>query len=210
MPDDVELDLENYPEALAAVAVSVPGGDVLPTIVLRREGREIVVEAPCAIPESPLPQPDDLVELRWAGGGGRFRLVASVVFAGDTWRLRGEGFAVWTQERHHSRVALKEPITLRTGRATLQGLITELSEGGLRCRLQAGTAYLLAAGEGVAVDTELDGYQIVGRARVKRVGEIDGGHEVLVALEFTELTPATVVALRKLVRTEQLMQRRGL
>src|SRR5437764_951967 len=83
--------------------------------------------------------------------------------------------AGWTQEGPHARVSLKEPISLRTGRAVLQGTITELSEGGVRCQLQAGIAYLLSAGEGVSVDTELDGIQIVGRARVKRVGEIDGG-----------------------------------
>jgi hypothetical protein len=196
------------PPAGTVVAAGL-GSHRWPTRVETVAATALEVVAPTrTLGEAILPDPGTDVTVSWTTDLGE--MVASGTLAATgfdvvpTWQV-----AVSRVERHQRRAAYRLPValplTLRGGSGTDQLHTSDLSEGGLRCRLPVART----PEPGTAFDGSLelpDGVVVLLRLRVVRVSEPSDG-EVDVGLAFEDVDPAAAEHVRRFVFEEQLRRR---
>ena len=156
------------------------------------------------------------LELVWKEAEGLLALPVEVIgmelAAPSQLRVRRTGPAVPGQRRDAVRAPLVLPVQLTRGQEQLTGLTLDISEGGLRCVLDArpeqttspaaavavDPAEKLAVGEEVAVVVTQDNAVVEGRAVVVRRHDREDGRSQL-SLRFVELPEVTQDLIRRQV-----------
>jgi hypothetical protein len=194
--------------------VGMPHGRGATSIVQAVSGDEIVMAVPEDSAQHPVrPEPGTRLELVWKESEGLLALPVEVIGTEpgppSQLRVRRTGPAVPGQRRDAVRAPMVLPVQLTREKEQLTGLTLDISEGGLRCTLDAHTepsadaqavdpAEKLAVGDGVAVVVTLDNAVVEGRAVVVRRHGREGGRSQL-SLRFVDLPEVTQDLIRRQV-----------
>jgi hypothetical protein len=173
------------------------------------EGPTIWVAAPLGGKVEP-PDLGTPISFRWNAPRGRYtvqaRLRSTARPQGQAlhlWNLKAEGPPTLEQRRQYVRAGGGEGVVLEP-RATgeLTGMVTDISEGGVRCRFRYGR---LLPGEPVEVRVTLGGESLAVDGWVLRTTDEDGSLDVIVVYELGERDADMV---RKYVMHQQILARR--
>lgn len=160
------------------------------------------------------------LEVSWTEATGAFDRVVEIVAATREgavalWQTRPVGPAMRTQRRAHVRVALGQPMTLTLERlGTVRALLVDLSEGGVRCRVDARDSTgatddehpaPLAEGEQGGVSFTLQGVDFDLPATVYRAVPDGTAVDLVLRLDVTERQATEV---RRALFAEQVRLRR--
>lgn len=177
----------------------------LPSIVEDGEGGEIVLGAPLDLAEDQQPAAGERLLVMWEDQAGPHTLpcsfVAMVPRELPQWRLVPDGTAKGDQRRRHVRASTDGAATVVRDQKTMTAALLDVSEGGLRCRLDdvddvAGVGDLISCGFNASgKDLEL-------RGKVVQV-HLDLGKPRVLAVSFLDLTGHQADELRRHVFAEQ-------
>jgi hypothetical protein len=173
------------------------------------EGPTIWVAAPLGGKVEP-PDLGTLMAFRWNAPRGRYTVQASLRSTArpqgqalHLWNLNPEGPPTIEQRRQFVRAGGGEGVVLEpreTGE--LSGMVTDISEGGVRCRFRYGR---LRAGEPVEVRVTLGEESLAVNGWVLRTTDEGGSLDVIVVYELAEREADMV---RKYVMHQQILARR--
>jgi hypothetical protein len=204
------------------IEIDIPDGPQLPSRVEDSDGSILTLAGPPSLLEPP--EPGDPIRLLWSAGlRGRYvapvELVEIVKGTLPLWRVKLAGETSIEQRRRFARVPVPvpEPVQLRGKPADkdIQGRIIDISEGGLRCRLdedalEEGVLVDDALGEGqaVSISTRLDDHALSARGRVLRIfrGQSSKDLELVITMHLDENDAGFV---RRYVMREQIRARRA-
>lgn len=217
MPPSVQERAElALPEQKTVVdVVGVEDGRVTTSFLEKISGDEIILTLPRDREDRPVrPKPGTRLELVWKDPDGLLALPVQVLASDSATelRVRRAGSTAPGQRRSAVRAPLVLPVQLVRGQDHLSGLTIDISEGGLRCVLDAAGATPaastddgavkpapeLAVGDQVAVVVALDTAVMDGRGEiVRRHGREDGRSEL--SLRFVGLPEFTQDLIRRRV-----------
>jgi hypothetical protein len=199
------------PEINALVDLSCDGVDYL-SRVEDFEGPTVWVAAPLGGTLEP-PHVDSPLSMRWSAGvRGRYiaaaRLRSTARSQGKAlrlWNLILDGTPVVDQRRQYVRAGGGEAVQIEPESAVaVAGLMTDISEGGLRCRLPQTELY---AGEPVTIRVRLGDEALTAEAWVLRVLPQKAPAGVDVAMTFG-LSAGDADMVRRYVLQRQVLARR--
>jgi len=201
--------------SLLLVDVGEPGSEValaVPSRVEGEDGADLLIAAPrwrgdlsiCA---------GTPVLLRWTGRRGVYELAGELVdvLRGRVtrWRVRPVGSVQTTERRRFTRAHISAPIAVVPVADDLvrvvKGWLADLSEGGLRARLE-GTP--LAVDSPVEVHLELESVPLVLSGQVLRTRDVEvtsGTYEVVIVID----PGVHAKRIRRVVLRQQQLARRG-
>ena len=201
------------------IEINIPDGPQLPSRVEDSDGSVLTLAGPPSLLEPP--EPGDTIKLLWsAGARGRYvapvQLVEIVKGTLPLWRVKLAGETSIEQRRRFARVPVQEPVQLR-GKANddIQGRIVDISEGGLRCRLEEDALAegvlvddVLGEGQAVSIRMRLDDRSFSVRGRVLRIfrGQSSKDLELVITMHLDESDAGFV---RRYVMREQIRARRA-
>ncbi|UDY24467.1 PilZ domain-containing protein [Nocardioides sp. Kera G14] len=186
----------SMPAVNQTVALHTSGGGQYSALVLRHEDGCAVVARPNGLTEPEGLEPTVTIDITWSGDVGQHLVPAEIVAAAvepglQTWTLRPIGVALELDRRLFPRIDLNVPMTLGiVGQRTALGtcLLVDLSEVGLRARLDRTEAEQLDADTELAIRFTADGvdFTMLGRAlRLKAVGAEEDLVDVVILFDLT-------------------------
>lgn len=200
------------------IEISLPDGPQLPSRVEDTEGPILTLAGPPSLLEPP--QPGDQIKLLWsAGPRGRYvapvQLVEIVKGTLPLWRVKLAGETSVEQRRRFARVPVEEPVQLRgKPKEDIQARIVDISEGGLRCRLDEDALEegvlvddVLGEGQAVSISMRLDDRTLSVRGRVLRIfrGQSSKDLELVITMQLDDNEAGFI---RRYVMREQIRARR--
>jgi hypothetical protein len=181
----------------------------LPTIVEDVGEGEILLGAPLDLAEDQAPVAGDRLQILWEDQSGPHTLACSfgavVPRELPHWRVHPDGAAKSDQRRRHVRAGTEGGITVVRDQALHPATLLDVSEGGLRCRLQDADA-VAGVGDLVSCVLPIGTRELDLRGRVVQVHLDLGGPRVL-AVNFLDLTLQQADELRRHVFAEQARAR---
>lgn len=201
------LPRENMPAHLHA------GDAAHQVVVLRHDGALAVVARPLGHAETdPLPLTlGDAAEVTWIGKSGEQLIPVEIVAIGiedayETWTLRSAGLPMEFDRRAYPRVDLNVPMTLGiVGQLTplAECLLADLSEVGLRARLNRTDAAHVAAELELAIEFTADGFDFTMLGRAVRIHAVDGDDDLADVVVVFDLTPEGRALLRTALAAQE-------
>ncbi len=197
------------PEVNSLVDLSYAGTEYL-SRVEDFEGPTVWVAAPLGGTVEP-PEPGSPLSLAWSAGiRGRYVAAAKLRSARrptgralHLWNLSLDGAPAVDQRRAYVRAGGGEPIQLtRTRARTLSGYVTDIGEGGLRCRFLSADLHL---GEPVEVVATLGPDTLSADGWVLRTSDRAAATEVTLTFKLAE---ADAEMVRRYVIAQQILARR--
>lgn len=179
-------------------------GQQLPSRVVDWFRGDLVLAAPVQAPVSP----GERLQVSWTSTGGPCWLDAVVVEVGEhplpVWRVRPATTTTRIQRRQHIRAPVTQRVVIGGPGASRQGVLTDLSEGGMRVTTAEDAAY--AVGDAVAVKLPVGDAPMIARAEVVRVNRPEEKTEL--ALRFLDLSSRDADRIRRVVFLQQIRDRR--
>ena len=175
---------------------------------------DLVIAAPAAPHTRPIapPRNGDGFFLGWVYGTGALERPVTLVEhregAIPTWRVRSIGDAIEVQRRNYVRADVEMDVVLHLleGGAPTNAVTLDVSEGGLRCRIDRWA--LDPGSRNFSIEFPFDGNDHIMRARIAWWGNLDShGHRVI-GVRFVDITPRLADAIRARIFSIQLEQRR--
>jgi hypothetical protein len=155
----VRVNLVSSPVEFPAV-LTVQDGDVL--VLSPPELRVLLLHRPCV---------DDDVIVGWTARGARYEMpcVVTAMEPDDGWRLRRTGPAERVQRRAYVRAGLVSSCSVQLPTGPVTGVVLDLSEAGMRCRLSVDVPPVEGDQVAVELPRERGGLSLVAEvARVRR------------------------------------------
>ncbi len=153
-----------------------------------------------AAPSQARVAPGQRLRVSWTSTGGPCWLDVVVVEVGErplrVWRVRPETTTKQIQRRDHVRTQMTQRVHIGGPGASRQGVVTDLSEGGVRVTLADDPAY--AVGDPVALKLQVGEAPMIARAEVVRVERPQPGQTDL-ALRFLDLSHRDADRIRRVV-----------
>lgn len=206
-------------EVNTLIEISIPDGPQLASRVEDSDGSILTLAGPPSLLEPP--EPGDTIRLLWsAGPRGRYvvpvELVEIVKGTLPLWRVKLAGEPAIEQRRRFARVPVQEPVQLRgKSNEDIQARIVDISEGGLRCRLEEDALKegvlvedVLDEGQAVAISMRLDDRAFSVRGQVLRIfrGQSSKDLELVITMHLDESDAGFI---RRYVMREQIRARRA-
>jgi hypothetical protein len=181
----------------------------LPSIVEDVSDSDIMLSAPLDLAEGQEPAGGERLLLMWEDITGPRTLPCS--FAAvvprelPQWRVQPDGLAKGEQKRRHVRAATEGAAHVVRDQALHAAHLLDVSEGGLRCRLDDADA-VVAVGDLISCGFKAGLHELDLRGRVVQV-HLDLGEPRVLAVQFIDLTSAQSDELRRHVFAEQARTR---
>ena len=181
----------------------------LPSIVEDIAEPDILLGAPLDLAEGQEPTAGERMLLMWEDQAGPHTLPCS--FAAvvprelPQWRVLPDGLAKGEQKRRHVRAATDGTAHIVRDQALHAAQLLDVSEGGLRCRLQDKDA-VVGVGDLVSSAIKVGLKELDLRGRVVQV-HLDLGEPRVLAVAFVDLTGTQADELRRHVFSEQAKTR---
>jgi hypothetical protein len=181
----------------------------LPSIVEDVLAGELLLGAPLDLAEGQTPNNGERLLVMWEDLAGPHTLPCS--FAAvvprelPQWRVRPDGVARDDQRRRHVRASTEGTLTIVRDHDGVSASLIDLSEGGVRCRLDDADA-LAGVGDVVACVLRVGVKELDLRGRVVQV-HLDLGRPRVLAISFLDLTQTQADELRRHVFAEQARAR---
>lgn len=196
------------PAINALVDVSLIDGSCYPSRVEDVDGGVFTVAAPFGIPDADRPNAGASLELVWVNEGNRFAVPAR--FTSLTreqphrWLVQVVGSAQRKSRRRYMRGGWGEPVRVSNAGGTIHGRVIDMSERGVRCRVNAQD---YAPDESVELAITL-GDEVVNtaaRVLIVRLHQESGGYDLVATYEPTETVSRTI---RGYILRRQMEERR--
>lgn len=208
MPEEIAPPV--LPELRQRVHVRLARWSVsLPAVVDDVTDQAVIVGAPIDLGEDQQPDAGERLSVLWEGQAGPHTLPCSfgavVPRELPQWRLLPDGMAKSDQRRRHVRAATEGRATVVRDREVLPAALLDVSEGGLRCRLERPDA-IAGVGDLVSCSFSAAGRDLDLRGRVVQV-HLDVGKPRVLAVSFLDTTSHQADELRRHVFAEQARSR---
>lgn len=204
MPDEIPPPV--LPELRQRVHVRLGRWAVsLPSIVEDLDGNDIILGAPLDLAEDQQPAASERLLVMWEDQAGPHTLPCS--FAAvvprelPQWRLAPDGIARGDQRRRHVRASTDGVATLVRDQQPIKADLLDVSEGGLRCRLER-VEDAAGVGDLVACGFKASGKELDLRGKIVQV-HLEPGKPRVLAVSFLDLTGHQADELRRHVFAEQ-------
>jgi hypothetical protein len=181
----------------------------LPSIVEDVAEPDILLGAPLDLAEGQEPAAGERMLLMWEDQTGPHTLPCSfgavVPRELPQWRIQPDGLAKGEQKRRHVRAATDGTAHIVRDQAVHAGQLLDVSEGGIRCRLDDQAA-VVGVGDLVSCAFRAGLKELDLRGRVVQV-HLDVGEPRVLAVAFVDLTSTQADELRRHVFAEQAKTR---
>jgi hypothetical protein len=181
----------------------------LPSLVEDILAGEILLAAPLDLAEGLEPEKGERLLIMWEDVAGPHTLpcsfAATVPRELPQWRVQPDGVARDDQRRRHVRAATEGAVTIIRDHQALPGTLLDLSEGGLRCRLDDADA-VVGVGDLVSCVLRLGLKELDLRGRVGQV-HLEIGEPRVLAISFLDVSLTQADELRRHVFAEQARAR---
>jgi c-di-GMP-binding flagellar brake protein YcgR len=181
----------------------------LPSLVEDILAGEILLAAPLDLAEGLAPEKSERLLVMWEDDGGPHTLpcsfAATVPRELPQWRVQPDGLARDDQRRRHVRASTDGKVTIVRDQQAHAGTLLDLSEGGLRCRLEDVEA-VVGVGDLVSCVVRLGLKELDLRGRVGQV-HLEIGEPRVLAISFLDVSLTQADELRRHVFAEQARAR---